>query len=405
MRHGVARPVPAGPLFLPMNSLSDLALSGRRALVRVDFNVPMDGGAVSDDTRIRGALPTIRAILDAGGQPVLMSHLGRPKGEPKPEFSLKPVAEHLESLLGAPVTFCPHTVGPEAEACVQGAEGVVLLENTRFLPGETANDAETARGLAALGDVFVSDAFGSVHRAHASTAGVAEHLPSAAGLLLQKELTYLHGTLQSPDHPFVAILGGAKVSDKIGVIQALAPKVDRLLIGGAMAYTFLRALGHETGASLVEEDKTDEAFRLYDQFRDTLLLPSDHIVADRFAADAETRTVDTIPEGWMGLDIGPNTREQYAAEISRAHTILWNGPMGVFEMDAFAGGTRHVAEALAEATEQGATTIVGGGDSVAAINESGLAERVSHVSTGGGAMLELLEGKTLPGVAALAVEG
>ena len=384
-----------------MTTLSDLNLSGTRVLTRVDFNVPMEDGAITDDTRIRGAIPTIRAIRDAGGQPVLMSHLGRPKGERNEEFSLRPVADALAELLGESVTFCEHTVGPEAEACVEGAEGIVLLENTRFLPGETANDDETARQLAALGDVFVSDAFGSVHRAHASTAGVAALLPSAAGLLLERELEFLNGALDDPDRPFVAILGGAKVSDKIGVIQALAPKVDRLLIGGAMAYTFLRALGHETGDSLVEEDKTDEAFRLYDEFRDTILLPSDHVVADRFAVDAQTKTVDTIPDGMMGLDIGPVTRGQYADAISGAHTVLWNGPMGVFEMEPFAGGTRHVAEALAQATDAGATTIVGGGDSVAAINDAGLADRVSHVSTGGGAMLELLEGQTLPGVAAL----
>lgn len=390
-----------------MQTLSDLDLSGKRVLTRVDFNVPMedgDGGRrITDDTRIRGALPTIRAILDAGGTPVLLSHLGRPKGERKDALSLRPVADRLAELLGAEVTFCDETIGDAAAACVEGAAAgsVVLLENTRFLPGETANDPETARQLAALGDVFVSDAFGSVHRAHASTAGVAEHLPSAAGLLLAKELEYLHGALEDPDRPFVAVLGGAKVSDKIGVIQALAPKVDRLLIGGAMAYTFLRALGHETGSSLVEEDKTDEAFRLYDEFRDTLVLPTDHVVADAFAADAETKTVEEIPDGWMGLDIGPVTREQYADILTNAKTVIWNGPMGVFEMDAFAGGTRRVAQALAEATEAGAVTVVGGGDSVAAINEAELADRVSHVSTGGGAMLELLEGQTLPGVAAL----
>ncbi|HIL58682.1 MAG TPA: phosphoglycerate kinase [Rhodothermales bacterium] len=390
-----------------MQTLSDLDLSGKRVLTRVDFNVPMedaDGGRrITDDTRIRGALPTIRAILDAGGTPVLLSHLGRPKGERKDALSLRPVANRLAELLGAEVTFCDKTIGDAAAACVEGAAAgsVVLLENTRFLPGETANDPETARQLAALGDVFVSDAFGSVHRAHASTAGVAEHLPSAAGLLLAKELEYLHGALEDPDRPFVAVLGGAKVSDKIGVIQALAPKVDRLLIGGAMAYTFLRALGHETGSSLVEEDKTDEAFRLYDEFRDTLVLPTDHVVAGAFAADAETKTVEEIPDGWMGLDIGPVTREQYADILTNAKTVIWNGPMGVFEMDAFAGGTRRVAQALAEATEAGAVTVVGGGDSVAAINEAELADRVSHVSTGGGAMLELLEGQTLPGVAAL----
>ena len=393
-----------------MTPLSDLPLAGRRVLVRVDFNVPMDAAAdgartVADDTRIRGALPTIRAILDGGGTPVLMSHLGRPKGAPKPELSLRPVAAHLDGLIDAPVVFCPATVGPEAEACVAGAAdgSVVLLENTRFLPGETANDPETAAQLARLGDAFVSDAFGAVHRAHASTAGVAGHVAeAAAGLLLQRELDVLGGLLDAPAHPFVAVIGGAKVSDKIGVIEALAPKTDRLLIGGAMAYTFLRALGHETGASLVEEDRLDEAFALYDRFRDTLMLPVDHVVADRFAADAETRTVEQIPDGWMALDIGPRTRERYADALGEAATVVWNGPMGVFEMEPFAEGTRTIARTLAAITaEHGAATVVGGGDSVAAINEAGLGDAVTHVSTGGGAMLELLEGQTLPGVAAL----
>ncbi len=389
-----------------MNSLSDLRLSGRRVLVRVDFNVPMDGGRITDDTRVRAALPTIRAILDAGGTPVLMSHLGRPKNGPDPEFSLRPVAEHLDGLLDAPVVFCDETVGAAAEACVAGAPtgAVVLLENTRFLPGETKNDAETARQLAALGDVFVSDAFGSVHRAHASTEGVAHQVDeTAAGLLLQREVEFLTQALDHPKRPFVAILGGAKVSDKIGVIEALAPKVDALLIGGAMAYTFLAGLGHQTGTSLVEDDRTDDAFRLYERYKDTILLPQDHVVADRFAADAETRVVKgEIPDGFMGLDIGPKTREHYAHTIDGAATVIWNGPMGVFEMAPFAQGTLAVAKALADATEaNGALTVVGGGDSVAALNEAGLADAVTHVSTGGGAMLEFMEGKTLPGLAAL----
>ncbi len=389
-----------------MNTLSDLDLDGRRALVRVDFNVPMDGAAITDDTRIRAALPTIRALLDAGATPVLMSHLGRPKGAPDPAFSLRPVAAHLGTLIDAPVVFCEATVGPEAEACVAGAEAgtVVLLENTRFLAGETANDPETARQLAALGDVFVSDAFGSVHRAHASTAGVAALLPHAAGRLLDTEVSFLTKALDDPERPFVAVLGGAKVSDKIGVIEALAPKVDALLIGGAMAYTFMAGLGHQTGTSLVEEDRVDDAFRLYERFRDTIMLPSDHVVADRFAADAETRIVaGEIPEGLMGLDIGPQTREQYAHVIGGAKTVIWNGPMGVFELAPFAEGTLSVAQALAEATaERGALTVVGGGDSVAAVVQAGLADAVTHVSTGGGAMLEFMEGQTLPGLAALA---
>lgn len=389
-----------------MNTLSDLSLSGRRVLVRVDFNVPMDDGRVADDTRIRAALPTIRAILDAGGTPVLMSHLGRPKNGPDPQFSLRPVAAHLDGLLDAPVVFCDETVGAGAEACVAGAsEGsVVLLENTRFLPGETTNDAETARQLAALADVYVSDAFGSVHRAHASTEGVAHEIrETAAGVLLEREVAFLTKALDDPKRPFVAILGGAKVSDKIGVIEALAPKVDQLLIGGAMAYTFLAGLGHKTGDSLVEDDRTDDAFRLYEKYRDTILLPQDHVVGDRFAADAETRVVEgEIPDGFMGLDIGPKTREQYAHTIDDAATVIWNGPMGVFEMEPFAEGTFAVARALAEATaENDALTVVGGGDSVAAINDAGLADAVTHVSTGGGAMLEFMEGKTLPGLAAL----
>ena len=389
-----------------MKSLSDLRLAGRRVLVRVDFNVPLEGATITDDTRIRGALPTIQAILDAGGQPILMSHLGRPKDAPDPQFSLRPVAEHLDTLLEAPVVFCETTVGAEAKACIESAPAgsVVLLENTRFLPGETKNDDALAQQMVALGDVFVSDAFGSVHRAHASTEGVAHHVADkAAGLLLHREVAFLTKALNDPERPFVAILGGAKVSDKIGVIEALIDKVDQLLIGGAMAYTFLAGLGHKTGSSLVEEDRVEEAFRLVERAGDKLMLPLDHIVADRFAADAATQVVTgEIPDGWMGLDIGPATRERYATVIEGAATIIWNGPMGVFEMEPFAEGTRAVAKAMAAATaEHDALTVVGGGDSVAAINEAGLADAVTHVSTGGGAMLEFMEGQTLPGLAAL----
>ena len=388
-----------------MNTLSDLDLAGKRVLVRVDFNVPMAGGAVGDDTRVRAALPTVRAILGAGGTPVLMSHLGRPEGTPDPAFSLRPVAEHLDGLIDAPVVFCPETVGDAARSCVDGAPAgaVVLLENTRFLPGETANDPETARALAALGDVFVSDAFGSVHRAHASTAGVAALLPSAAGRLLEREVEFLTRALKDPERPFVAVLGGAKVSDKIGVIEALAPQVDSLLIGGAMAYTFLAGLGHSTGRSVVEADRADDAFRLMERFGDTIRLPQDHVVADRLAPDAETRIVSgEIPDGMMGLDIGPQTREQYAHIVERAQTVIWNGPMGVFEMVPFAAGTLAVAEALAQATrDHDALTVVGGGDSVAAVTQAGLSRAVTHVSTGGGAMLEFMEGQALPGLAAL----
>lgn len=388
-----------------MKALKDLALSGKRVLVRVDFNVPLEDGKVVDDTRIRGAISTIEAILAADGRPILMSHLGRPKGETNPEFSLRPIAEHLDGLVDAPVVFCENTVGPEAARCVEDApEGtVVLLENTRFLPGETTNDPKLARQLAELADVFVSDAFGTVHRTHASTVGVAEHVAEkAAGLLIEREVGFLTRALRNPERPFVAVLGGAKVSDKMGVIEALLGKVDSLLVGGAMAYTFLSAQGESTGASLVEEDRLDEASDLLRRAGDKLLLPTDHVVADRFAEDAASQIVEEIPDGWMGFDIGPKTRNLYSEVLANAKTIIWNGPMGVFEMDAFAAGTRAVAQAIASATENNGTlTVVGGGDSVAAISEAGLADAVSHVSTGGGAMLEFIEGKTLPGLAAL----
>ena len=386
-----------------MHSLSDLDLAGRRVLVRVDFNVPMAEGAITDDTRIRAALPTLRDILVAGGTPVLMSHLGRPKGGPDPQYSLRPVAERLEALLGSTVVFCDATVGAAAEACVAGAPAgaTVLLENTRFLPGETDNDPALADQMARLGDVFVSDAFGSVHRAHASTEGVAARLPHAAGRLLEREVTFLTKALDAPERPFVAVLGGAKVSDKLGVIEALAPKVDRLLVGGAMATTFLKAQGHAVGASMVEDDRLEEARGLLERFGDTIVLPTDHVTADRFAADADVQTSADIPDGRMALDIGPETQARYAEIVRGAKTVVWNGPMGVFEMAPFAAGTLAVAEALARATEAGALTVVGGGDSVAAIEQAGLAAAVTHVSTGGGAMLEFMEGQTLPGLAAL----
>ncbi len=388
-----------------MNSLSDLFLSGKRVLVRVDFNVPLEDGKIADDTRIRGAIPTIEAILAEGGQTILMSHLGRPKGEANPALSLRHVAAHLDSLIDAPVVFCDTTVGPEAEQCVASApEGaIVLLENTRFLPGETTNDPELARQLAELADVFVLDAFGTVHRAHASTAGVAEHMAEkAAGFLIELEIGFLTRALSNPEQPFAAVLGGVKVSDKMGVIEALLDKVDHLLIGGAMAYTFLAAQGKPTGTSLVEEEWLDEARDLMRRAGGMLLLPTDHVVADRFAEDVASQIVEEIPDGWMGLDIGPETRTRYAGVLARAKTIIWNGPMGVFEMDPFAAGTRAIAQAMASATQNNGTlTVVGGGDSVAAINEAGLADAVSHVSTGGGAMLEFIEGNALPGLAAL----
>ena len=387
-----------------MTALSDLPLAGRRVLVRVDFNVPMDdAGAITDDTRIRAALPTIAAILEGGGRPVLMSHLGRPKGGPDPAFSLRPVADHLATLIDVPVVFCPETVGEAAEACIADAPdgAIVLLENTRFLAGETDNDDALADRMARLGDVFVSDAFGSVHRAHASTEGVARRLPHAAGLLLAREVAFLTRALDAPERPFVAVLGGAKVSDKIGVIEALAPEVDALLVGGAMAYTFLKAQGHETGASLVEDDRLDVARDLLARFGSTLVLPTDHVTADRFAADADVQTSASVPAGRMGLDVGPETQARYAEIVRGAKTVVWNGPMGVFEMAPFAAGTLAVAHALADATTTGALTVVGGGDSVAALEQAGLAEAVTHVSTGGGAMLEFMEGQTLPGLAVL----
>ena len=388
-----------------MKHLADLALRGRRVLVRVDFNVPMDGAAITDDTRIRAALPTVRAITEAGGKAVLMSHLGRPKGGPDPKYSLRPVADHLAGLLGAPVAFSEATTGDAAKAAVDALPegGVLVLENTRFLPGEEANDEGVSKALAALADVYVNDAFGSAHRAHASTEGVTRFVGEVAvGHLMQKEVDYLSRLLESPERPFVALLGGAKVSDKIAVIENLLTRCDTLLIGGAMAYTLLQAKGVATGTSRVEADKLDLARDLVARAGDRIVLPEDHVVADRFAADAAAKTVEgAIPDGWMGLDIGPKTVAHYRDVILGAKTVVWNGPMGVFEMDAFAAGTRAMAEALAEATDRGALTVVGGGDSVAAVTESGLDGRLRHVSTGGGAMLEFLEGQTLPGVAAL----
>ena len=390
-------------------TLDDLEVNGKRVLVRVDFNVPLkerkDGASeVGDDTRIRAALPTIRAIVDRGGKAILMSHLGRPKGEEKPEFSLSPVAHRLQELLGKRVRFVSNTVGNAvADAVKELPEGgVLLLENTRFNPGETKNDAGLAEQLAGLADVFVNDAFGSAHRAHSSTEGVARVVDQAAmGYLLQKEVEYLSKLLEDPDHPYVAVLGGAKVSDKIGVIESLLGRVDALLIGGAMSYTFLKALGRTVGASKVEDDKLGVAKELYERANGKIKLPVDHIAAAAFDNNAEHEVVDELPDERMGLDIGPRTIDNYRKEVLSARTVVWNGPMGVFEMPNFAKGTIAIAEALAEATRAGALTVVGGGDSVAAISEAGYDDDVSHVSTGGGAMLEFLEGKTLPGIAAL----
>lgn len=386
-------------------TLDEVALSGRRALTRVDFNVPLEDGRITDDTRIREALPTIRKIIGEGAKAVLMSHLGRPKGARDPRYSLAPIARHLEGLIEAPVAFCEQTVGAAAREAVEDAPGggVILLENTRFHAGETKNDPELSRQLSELGDLYVNDAFGAAHRAHASTVGVTAYLqPAVMGYLLRREVERLSQLLEAPARPFLAVLGGAKVSDKLGVIVALLDKVDRLLLGGAMAYTFLRARGEPVGSSRVEEDLVDEARRLLDRAQERIVLPEDHVIAEAFANDARHWTAEGGFDQGMGLDIGPLTRGRYREAILGAQTVLWNGPMGVFEMPSFAAGTLAVAEAMAEATRlHGAETVVGGGDSVAAIVQAGHAAHLSHVSTGGGAMLEFIEGRELPGIAAL----
>jgi len=389
-------------------TIRDLALSGRRVFVRVDFNVPIKGGAIGDDTRIRASLPTIQYALEAGAaRVVLASHLGRPKGKPNPDMSLRPVAARLAELLKRPVAFAEDCVGPAADEAVRRAPdgGVVLLENLRFHPEEEKNDTAFARGLAALADVYVNDAFGAAHRAHASVAAIVPLMSDAgAGLLMEKELRYLGTALGSPERPFVAIIGGAKVSDKIEVIENLIPRVDRLLIGGAMAYTFFKATGKPVGKSLVEDDKLEEARDIMARAKErglTLLLPTDHVVADTLEAGVPTQVLsvdDPAIGDRMGLDIGPATSAAYTAALADARTVVWNGPMGVFEIDAFAQGTLAVAKAVAAVK---GTTIIGGGDSIAAIHKAGVADRVSHISTGGGASLEFLGGRTLPGVAAL----
>jgi phosphoglycerate kinase len=394
---------------LTVRDLPAEQLEGRRALVRVDFNVPLDEQRhITDDTRIRAALPTIEYLCDRGARVVLLSHLGRPKGKPDAKYSLEPVGRRLRELLpGRKGTFVESTDTDEAikaSMALQDGE-VLLLENTRFLGGEETNDERLARGLAQLGDLYVNDAFGAAHRAHASTEGVAHHLtPAVAGLLMEKELAYLQGALERPQHPFVAILGGSKISGKIDVIEALLPKVDALLIGGAMACTFYKAMGLETGTSLVEPDRVEMAEELLDKAGSRLILPHDAMVAPDIKSGKLARAVqkEQIPRDMAMLDIGPRTAESYARAILSARTVLWNGPMGVFETPPFDKGTRAIAEAMAKATGQGATTIVGGGDSAAAVEQFGLAAKMSHVSTGGGASLEFLEGKVLPGVAALA---
>jgi len=396
---------PTGRAALGKRSVRDLPVAeGDRVLVRVDFNVPLEGGEVGDDARIRAALPTLELLLDKGARLILCSHLGRPKGR-DPETSLAPVSRRLGQLLDAPVHQAPEVVGPQVRRGVQRLEpgGVLVLENTRWERGETANDPELAKQLASLADAYVSDAFGSAHRAHASTAGVAELLPSAAGLLLEEEVTTLRGLVEDPARPLVVVLGGAKVTDKIALIDRFLDVADTLLIGGAMCFAFFRAQGKPTGSSLVEEEGVELAARALEAGAERharLALPTDLVGASSFSADAEPRPLDgpEVPDGLMGLDIGPRTAAAYAEEIAAAGTVFWNGPMGAFELAPFAAGTRAVAEAVAHAP---GTTVVGGGDSAAAMAQFGLAEAVDHLSTGGGAALELLEGRALPGLEAL----
>jgi len=394
-----------------MNKLSirDLDLQGKRVFIRVDFNVPLDGGKVSDDTRIRETLPTLRLAVERGGRLVLASHLGRPKGKADPKYSLAPVAARLQELAGKPVAFASDCIGPDAEAKSRALRDgdVLLLENVRFHPEEEANDAEFSRKLAALCDqLFVCDAFGSAHRAHASVVGITKFVKqAAAGLLMEKELAYLGKAVTNPDHPFVAILGGAKVSGKIEVIHNLMKLADSMLIGGAMAYTFFKAQTLPVGKSLVENDKLDLARGLMEEARTRkfrLLLPVDHVLAESPVSTATKITdVAQTPDGWMGLDVGPKTIEEFRREISTARMIVWNGPLGMFEKPAFAQGTLAIAQAVAAATKSGATSIIGGGDSVAAVEQAGVASQISHISTGGGASLEFLAGEKLPGVEAL----
>ncbi len=390
-------------------SIRDLDLKGRRVFIRIDFNVPLENGMVSDDTRIRASLPTIRYALEQGATVVLASHLGRPKGQVNPKYSLQPVATRLAELLGRPVAFAPDCVGKAAQSVVDqahaGGGGVVLLENLRFHAAEEMNDTEFARQLASLADLYVNDAFGAAHRAHASVAAITQFVPkAAAGLLMEKELEYLGRVLASPERPLVSILGGAKVSDKLEVIQNFLGRVDRLIIGGAMAYTFLKARGVPVGRSLVEDDKLDAAREIEATARRRGLqvgLPVDHVVTDKLEAGASSETLDVGDPAIgdrMGVDIGPKTITLYTGMIKDARTVVWNGPMGVFEIPAFANGTNAIARAVADVK---GTTIVGGGDSIAAVNQAGVAARITHISTGGGASLEFLGGRTLPGVEAL----
>ena len=393
------------PQIYRKKTVRDIDPRGKRVLVRCDFNVPLDGAAITDEKRIVEALPTIRYLKEAGARVILCSHLGRPKGKADPKYSLAPVAARLGELLGCPVPLAADVTGESARSLADSLRDgeVLLLENVRFDPREEKNDPAFARELASLAELYVNDAFGTAHRAHASTAGVADYLPAVCGFLIEKELSFLGGALEEPARPFAAILGGAKVSDKIGVIRSLLAKVDSLLIGGGMAYTFIKAQGGQIGGSLCEEDKLDLARELLAEAEEKgvrLLLPVDTVIADAFREDAATRVVPAgqIPDGWQGLDIGPETRALFAAEVKQAATVVWNGPMGVFEMKPFAAGTEAVAKAMAES---GAVTIIGGGDSAAAAAQMGVADRIRHISTGGGASLEFLEGKVLPGIACL----
>lgn len=390
-----------------VRDLSDQEVHNKRALVRADFNVPLDENRdITDDTRIRAALPTLRLLLDRGARPVVLSHLGRPKGKPEEKYSLRPVAERLGDLIKKKVKFVDSTITQEAIDATNslGDDEILLLENTRFLPGEEKNDAELSAALAKLGDLFVNDAFGAAHRAHASTEGITKFLrPAVSGLLMERELDYLGRAIGNAERPFIAILGGSKISGKIDVIEQLLPKVDGMLIGGAMACTFYRAMGVETGKSLVEEEKVDLAKKLIDKWGPRLTLPHDAMVAPSIEEGNKAHDVtrNAIPANEAMLDIGPRTAESYARAVASAKTVLWNGPMGVFEKPPFDKGTRAIADAMSRATDKGAVTIVGGGDSAAAVAQAGLEKRMSHVSTGGGASLEFLEGKTLPGVEAL----
>ncbi|HEX2070648.1 MAG TPA: phosphoglycerate kinase [Thermoleophilaceae bacterium] len=392
--------------MLTKRTVRDLDLQGgERVLVRVDFNVPLEDGRIADDARIRAALPTIELLLDAGARPILCSHLGRPKDR-EPETSLKPASDRLRELLDVPVGQAGAVVGDDVRAAADALDpgSVLVLENTRWEPGEKANDPQLASELASYADLYVNDAFGAAHRAHATTAGVAEHLPAVAGLLLEREVNTLDGIVEDPERPLCVVLGGAKVSDKVALIDRFLDTADSVLIGGAMCFSFFRAQGRPTGDSLVEEDGVELARKALEKADAgggaRLLLPVDLLLGDRFATDADRRELDgvDVPDGWMGLDVGPQTADAYAREVATAGTVFWNGPMGAFEFEPFAGGTRAVAEAVAAAP---GTTVVGGGDSAAALASFGLADRVTHMSTGGGAALELLEGKALPGVEAL----